>query len=81
MAYYAHTLKAAKFACNELLRLNGITSEEMLENLSIFLDDEGHVSTTTADLPTNEAVMQSLFAVENVTAGMILKPGSHIGVN
>ena len=65
MAYYAHTHKADKIARKQLFRINGITYEEMLENLSILLDDENDVSTSTiANLPTNEDVMQSLMVIE-----------------
>ena len=54
MAYYAHTHKADKIARKQLFRINGITYEGMLENLSILLDDENDVSTSTiANLPMN----------------------------
>ena len=54
MVYYAHTHKADKIARKQLFRINGITYEEMLENLTILLDDEQQVSTSTlANLPTN----------------------------
>ena len=60
-----HILKADKIARKQLFRINGITYEEMLENLSILLDDENDVSTSTiANLPTNEDVMQSLMVIE-----------------
>ena len=66
MAYYAHTHKADKIARKQLFRINGITYEEMLENLSILLGAESDVSTSTiANLPTNEDVMQSLMVSES----------------
>ena len=85
MAYYAHTHKADKIARKQLFRINGITYEEMLENLSILLDDEGQVSTSTiANLPTNKDVMHSLLAVENETEakeGTISKARSNVQLN
>ena len=38
MAYYAHTHKAEKVLRPELLRLNGTTLDEKLENLLILLE-------------------------------------------
>ena len=38
MAYYVHTHKAEKVLRPELLRLNGITLDEKLENLLILLE-------------------------------------------
>ena len=61
MAYYAHTHKADKIANKELFRLNRISFEEMLENLTILLDDDGCGGTaTTANLPTNADVMRAI---------------------
>ena len=54
MAYHARTHKADKIAGKQLFIINGITDEEMLENLSILLDDENDVCTSTiANFPTN----------------------------
>ena len=61
MSYYVHTHKSNKIANKDLYRLNGITYEEMLENLIILLDGEKHESTATvANLPSNEKVLQSM---------------------
>ena len=61
MAYYAHTHKADKIASKNLFRLNGISYEEMLENLCILLDDEINESTSTvANLPTNKDTIKVL---------------------
>lgn len=61
MAYYAHTHKADRIANKGLFRLNMITFEEMLENLTILLDDDESTtgSATTANLPTNTDVVKS----------------------
>ena len=79
------TLKADKIARKQSVRINGITYEEMLENMSILLDDEGQVSTSTiANLATNEDVMQSLLADKNETAdkeGTISKARSNVQLN
>ena len=49
MAYYANSHKADKIARRQLFRINGITYEEMLENLCVLLDDE--ISPETSTLP------------------------------
>ena len=78
MAYYAHTHKADKIALKELFRLNGISHEEMLENLTILLDDEKHTSTSTiANLPTNEYVMKSVVTIDS-TLNNISSPVSKV---
>ena len=61
MSYYVHTHKAQKVTHKDLFRINGITYEEMFENLMILLDDEKHESTSTiANLPSNEEVSKKL---------------------
>ena len=46
--YHVHTHKAQKVAQKELFRINGITYEEMFENLMILLlDDEKHENIST----------------------------------
>ena len=62
MSYYAHTHKAERIANRDLYRLNGISFQEMLENLTILLqnvDDCGSTA-TTANLPTNSDVLKAL---------------------
>ena len=61
MAYYAHTHKAEKIARKDLFKINNISFEEKLENLSILLDEEDNLSlSTVANLPTNEDMLKSL---------------------
>ena len=62
MSYYAHTHKAEKIANRSLYRLNGISFQEMLENLTILLEnvDDCGSTATTANLPTNTDVMKAL---------------------
>ena len=60
MSYYAHTHKADRIANKDLFRLNRISFDEMLENLTILLDDDGSSgSATMANLPTNADVIKS----------------------
>ena len=50
---HTHSHEADKISIKQLFQLNGISHEEMLENLLILLDDEEHASTSTiAKLPT-----------------------------
>ena len=68
MLFYAHTHKANRIVNKELCRVNSITFEEMLENLTILLSEEKHVSTATiANLPSNADVMKALNAVHHTT--------------
>ena len=61
MAYYAHTHKQDRIANKDLYRINGISFEDMLENLTILLDDDGCCPTaSTANLPTNSDVVSLL---------------------
>ena len=61
MAYYAHTHKQDRIANKDLYRINGISFEDMLENLTILLDDDGCGPTaSTANLPTNSDVVSLL---------------------
>jgi hypothetical protein len=62
MAYYAHTHKAERIVNKHLYRVNGIPFEEMLENLTILLEnaDDSSSTATTANLPTNGDVMKAL---------------------
>jgi hypothetical protein len=64
MAYYAHTHKADRISNKELYRLNNISFEEMLENQTIVIDDDGCVGATAtiANLPTNADVVKALKA-------------------
>ena len=59
-SYYAHTHKADKIARPALYKINGITHEEKLLNLSILLDDDTASQYTVADLPTNADVISTL---------------------
>ena len=82
MAYYAHTHKAEKIACKQLFRINGISFEEMLENLSILLDDDASTSTSTiANLPTNEDALLSLKAPDNDVTMMEDTVPPVVGIN
>ena len=61
MAYYANSHKADKIARRQLFRINGITYEEMLENLCVLLDDEISPETSAiANLTTNKDALQIL---------------------
>ena len=61
MAYYAHTHKSDETIKKQLFRLNGISYEEMLENLCILLDDEINKSTSSvANLPSNKYAIKVL---------------------
>ena len=61
MSYYAHTHKADKIGNRDLFRILGISFDEMLENLTILLDDDGcSGSATVANLPTNDDVMKTI---------------------
>ena len=52
---------ADKIARKHLFRINGISFQDMLENLSILLDNDATTSTSTiANLPTNDAALKSL---------------------
>lgn len=67
MAYYSHSHKADKIARKDLYRLNGISYEEMLENLTVLLTGDHHVGTSTiANLPTNKDFMKSLGSMDIV---------------
>ena len=60
MAYYAHTHKTDRISNKELFRLNSISFDEMLENLTILLDDNDCGGTATiANLPTNSDVVKA----------------------
>ena len=68
MAYYAHTLKADRIARKHLFRLNGISFDDMLENLSILLHDDATTHTSTiANLPTIEDALKSLKTLSDVS--------------
>ena len=61
MAYYAQTHKAERAQRPALFKLNNVDHEEKLLNLSTLLSgEEDGNSTTVADLPTNEDVLQAL---------------------
>ena len=62
MSYYAHTHKAERIVNRDLYRLNGISFQEMLENLTILLEnvDDCGSTATTANLPTNSDVLKAL---------------------
>jgi hypothetical protein len=61
VAYYAHTHKAQRILNKDLCRINSVSDEEMLENMTILLDDEKFSSTATvANLPTNDDVLKSI---------------------
>ena len=68
MSYFAHTHKAERIANKDLYRLNGISFQEMLENLTILLEnvDDCGSTATTANLPTNSDVMKSLTKHQNL---------------
>jgi hypothetical protein len=62
MSYYAHTHKVERIANKSLYRIRGIPFQEMLENLTILLEnvDESCSTATLANLPTNSQVMNIL---------------------
>lgn len=70
IAYLAHTQRSDKLARPELYKLNNLSYEEKLENLSVLLCDEtsNSCSATIADLPTNQQVLSKLTNVEIYTA-------------
>ena len=68
MTYYVHTHKAERIGKKDLFRLNKISFDEMLENLTILLDDDGcGGSATVANLPTNDDVMKAIKKPTDVT--------------
>ena len=61
IAYLAHTQKGDKLIRPKLYKINGLSFEEKIENLSVLLFDEpGSASATVTDLPTNEDVLKVL---------------------
>ena len=61
IAYLAHTQKGDKLIRPKLDKINGLSFEEKIENLSVLLFDEpGSASATVTDLPTNEDVLKVL---------------------
>ena len=60
MTYFVHTHCSDKLEQPELYKLNGISSEEKLENLLVFLSDNSEQSTSTIEyLPNNQDVMKN----------------------
>ena len=66
MTFYDHTHQSEKIARKALFRINGITYEEMFENLYILLDNYGSYqgTSTIANLPTNKDVEKVLMTNE-----------------
>ena len=60
MSYYAHTHKVNKISYKDQYRMNNISYNEMLENLTILLDDEKQKSTAIANLTTNNDALKLL---------------------
>ena len=61
VAYYAHTHKSSRITNKDLYRINGVSDEEMIENLAILLDDDKQCSSATvANLPTNSDVLKCI---------------------
>ena len=61
VSYYAHTNKAQRVTNKELYRVNGISYEDMLENLTILLDEEENSSIIPiSSLPTISDVLKAL---------------------
>ena len=82
MAYYAHTHKADKIARKHLFRINGVSFEDMLENISILLDDDASTSTSTiANLPTNKDALLALKTPNNDVTMLENAASPVVGVN
>ena len=66
IAYLAHTQRSDKLARPDLYKVNNLSYEEKLENLSVLLCDEtsSNCTATIADLPTNEQVLSKLTNIE-----------------
>ena len=58
IANLAHTQKADKLVRPKLYKINGLSFEEKIENLSVLLFAEpGSASATVTDLPTNQDIL------------------------
>ena len=61
IACLANTQKADRLVRPKLYKINGLSFEEKIENLSVLLFDEpGSASATMTDLPTNQDVLKVL---------------------
>ena len=61
VSYYAHTNKTQRLNNKELFKVNGLTFEELLENMTILLDeDHSCAASPLSSLPTNDNVLKVL---------------------
>ena len=62
IAYLAHTQRTDKIGRPELYKINSLSFDDKLENLSVLLCDKTtrNCTATIADLPTNEQVFNTL---------------------
>ena len=81
IAYLAHTQPSYKLARPDLYKVNNLSYEEKLENLSVLLCHEtfSNCTETIADLPTNEQVLSKLTNIEiNILNLVLLDIGEQI---
>ena len=66
LGYYVHTHKSEKQVKSDLFRMNKISHDEKLENLTILLagDDCNVTNNTICDLPTNEDVLLAMNEID-----------------
>ena len=76
IAYLAHTQRTDKIARPELYKINSLSLDEKLENLSVLLSDDStnDCTATIADLPTNEQVFNTLTLTSNIDTGTTTPP-------
>ena len=79
LGYYVHTHKFERYSNSHLFRLNKISHDEKLENLTILLSDDDNTSDSTiCDLPSNDEVLLAMKSIGPICSTIETRPSLEI---